>query len=85
VLQERLDVLLRPTGLVDVRTPDAFRCASLLGDDVVRIEGERLVIRSDDPAGLNAHLVDRGVRVVEVGFHRPDLERVVLEAAAGAS
>jgi ABC-type multidrug transport system ATPase subunit len=85
VLQERLDVLLRPTGLVDVRTPDAFRCASLLGDDVVRIEGERLVIRSEDPAGLNAHLIDRGVRVVEVGFHRPDLERVVLEAAAGAS
>ena len=24
VLQQRLDVLLRPTGLVDVRTPDAF-------------------------------------------------------------
>ena len=24
VLQERLDVLLRPTGLVEVRTPDAF-------------------------------------------------------------
>ena len=31
VLQERLDVLLRPTGLVAVRTPDAFRCADLLG------------------------------------------------------
>jgi ABC-2 type transport system ATP-binding protein len=85
VLQERLDVLLRPTGLVDVRTPDAFRCASLLGDDVVLVEGERLVVRSDDPAGLNAHLVGRGVRVVEVGFQRRDLERVVLEAAAGAS
>ena len=85
VLQERLDVLLRPTGLVDVRTPDAFRCASLLGDDVVLVEGERLVVRSDDPAGLNAHLVGRGVRVVEVGFHRRDLERVVLEAAAEAS
>jgi ABC-type multidrug transport system ATPase subunit len=85
VLQERLDVLLRPTGLVDVRTPDAFRCASLLGDDVVLVEGERLVVRSDDPAGLNAHLVGQGVPVVEVGIHRRDLERVVLEAAAGAA
>jgi ABC-2 type transport system ATP-binding protein len=85
VLQDRLDVLLRPTGLVDVRTPDAFSCALLLGDDVVLVEGERLVVRSDDPAGLNAHLVGRGVRVEEVGIHRRDLERVVLEAAAGAS
>jgi ABC-type multidrug transport system ATPase subunit len=85
VLQERLDVLLRPTGLVAVRTPDAFRCASLLGDAVVVVEGERLLVRSEDPAGLNAHLVGQGVRVVEVGFHRRDLERVVLEAGAGAA
>lgn len=84
VLQEQLDVLLRPTGLVAVRTPDAFRCASVLGDAVVLVEGERLLVRSDDPAGLNAHLVGQGIRVVEVGFHRRDLERVVLEAGAGA-
>ena len=84
VLQEQLDVLLRPTGLVAVRTPDAFRCASVLGDAVVHVEGERLLVRSDDPAGLNAHLVGQGIRVVEVGFHRRDLERVVLEAGARA-
>ncbi|HKH56660.1 MAG TPA: AAA family ATPase, partial [Propionibacteriaceae bacterium] len=84
VLQEQLDVLLRPTGLVAVRTPDAFRCASVLGDAVVLVEGERLLVRSDDPAGLNAHLVGHGIRVVEVGFHRRDLERVVLEAGARA-
>jgi ABC-type multidrug transport system ATPase subunit len=82
VLQERLDVLLRPTGLVEVRTPDSFRCASLLGDAVVLVEGERLLVRSDDPAELNAHLVGHGVRVVEVGLHRRELERVVLEAGA---
>lgn len=82
VLQERLDVLLRPTGLVAVRTPDAFSCASLLGEAVVLVEGERLLVRSEDPAGLNAHLVGHGVRVVEIGFHRRDLEQVVLEAGA---
>jgi ABC-2 type transport system ATP-binding protein len=82
VLQERLDVLLRPTGLVAVRTPDAFRCASLLGEAVVLVEGERLLVRSEDPAGLNAQLVGHGVRVVEIGFHRRDLEQVVLEAGA---
>ena len=84
VLQEQLDVLLRPTGLVAVRTPDAFSCASVLGEAVVHVEGERLLVRSDDPAGLNAHLVGHGIRVVEVGFHRRDLERVVLEAGARA-
>jgi ABC-type multidrug transport system ATPase subunit len=82
VLQERLDVLLRPTGLVAVRTPDSFHCASLLGDAVVLVEGERLLITSDDPARLNAYLVAEGVRVIEIGFHRRELEHVVLEAGA---
>jgi ABC-type multidrug transport system ATPase subunit len=84
VLQERLDVLLRPTGLVALRTPDAYRCATLLGDAVELVEGERLLIRSDDPAGLNAYLVGQGVRVVELGPFRRDLERVVLEAGGTA-
>ena len=35
VLQDRLDILLRPTGLVEVRTPDAAAAASLLGAAVV--------------------------------------------------
>ena len=82
VLQERLDVLLRPTGLIAVRTPDAFRCADLLGAAVVLVEGERVLVRADDSAGLNAYLVGRGVRVAEIGPYRRDLERVVLEAGA---
>jgi ABC-type multidrug transport system ATPase subunit len=82
VLQERLDVLLRPTGLVSIRTPDSFRCASLLGAAVVRVEGEDLLVRSDDPAALNAYLVAEGLRVVEFGFHRRELEQVVLAAGA---
>ena len=80
VLQEELDALLRPTGLVEIRTPDAFRCASLLGSAVVSVEGQRLLVSADDPAALNAHLVGQGVRVAEVGPYRRDLERVVLDA-----
>lgn len=83
VLQEQLDVLLQPTGLVSVRTPDSFRSASLLGDAVQRVEGERLLVRADDSAALNAHLVGHGVRVSEVGPYRRNLERVVLEAGSG--
>ncbi len=80
VLQEQLDVLLSPTGLVSVRTPDAYRTASLLGDAVELVEGERLLVRADDPARLNAQLVADGVRVAELAPHRRDLERIVLEA-----
>ena len=82
VLQERLEVLLRPTGLVALRTPDIARCVTLLGSAVVSKDTDLLLVRSDDPAGLNAHLVRYGVRVLEVGPYRRDLERVVLEAAA---
>jgi ABC-2 type transport system ATP-binding protein len=80
VLQERLDALLRPTGLVELRTPDLARCVTLLGSAVVSKDTDRLLVRSDDPAGLNAHLVGSGVRVLEVGPYRRDLEQVVLEA-----
>jgi ABC-type multidrug transport system ATPase subunit len=80
VLQEELETLLRPTGLVEVRTPDAFRCASLLGDAVVSVEGQRLLVGADDPAALNAYLVGEGVRVAEVGPYRRELEQVVLDA-----
>ncbi len=83
VLQEQLDVLLRPTGLVAVRTADPSRCAVLLGDAVEVVEGDRLLVRADDPAALNAYLVGQGVRVAEVGPYRRDLEQVVLEAGSG--
>ena len=80
VLQDRLDVLLRPTGLVAVRTLDMSLAGSLLGSAVVLAEDDRLLVRSDDPAGLNAYLVGERVRVVEVGPYRRDLEHVVLDA-----
>ena len=84
VLQERLDVLLHPNGLVAVRTPDRDRAAELLGPSAVLTDGDRLLVRADDSAALNAYLVQEGVRVTEVGPHRRDLEQVVLEAVRAA-
>ena len=85
VLQERLDVLLRPTGLVEVRTPDPLGCRALLGDDVVAVQGQRLLVRADDSARLNSHLVGSGVRVAAIAPYVRDLEQVVLEASTPAS
>ena len=82
VLQEQLDVLLRPTGLVALRTPDVARCTSLLGGMVEDVEGDRLLVRAADAAALNAYLVGEEIRVAEIGPHRRDLERLVLEAGS---
>jgi ABC-2 type transport system ATP-binding protein len=82
VLQEQLEVLLRPTGLVALRSPDAARCASLLGGMVEHVADDRLLVRAADPAALNAYLVGEGIRLTEVGPYRRDLEHVVLEAGA---
>jgi ABC-2 type transport system ATP-binding protein len=84
ILQEHLDTLLQPTGLAAVRTPDVRRCTGLLGGYVVSVDGDRLLIRAEDPARLNAYLVGEGIRVDEIGPHRRTLEQVVLEAEAQA-
>ncbi len=81
VLQEQLDVLLRPTGLVAVRTPDLERCRALLGGMVTAVEQDRLLVQAADPAALNAYLVGEGIAVAEIGPYRRDLEQLVLEAA----
>ena len=65
-----------------MRTPDAVRCAVAAGRRrSSAVDGDRLLVRADDPAALNAYLVGQGVRVAEIGPHRRDLEQVVLEAA----
>jgi ABC-type multidrug transport system ATPase subunit len=84
ILQKPMDTLLQPTGLVAVRTPDISRSAELLGPVVVSVEGEHLLVRADDAAGLNAYLVGEGVRVDEIGPYRRALEEIILEAEAGA-
>jgi ABC-type multidrug transport system ATPase subunit len=84
ILQEQLETLLRPTGLVAIQTPDADRCQALVGAPVVSVEGDRLLVRAKDPARLNAYLVGEGVRVEEIGPYRRSLEEIVLEAEARA-
>ena len=51
---------------------------------VSSIDGQRVVVRGDDPAEINARLVGAGVPVTGLALERPTLEAVVL-AAAGAS
>jgi ABC-type multidrug transport system ATPase subunit len=80
ILQEQLDTLLQPSGLVAVRTPDANRCTALLGAYIVSATGDRLLVRGQDPAQLNAYLVGAGVRVDEIGPYRRTLEQIVLDA-----
>ena len=86
VLQDELaDAARRPPAGSCVRTPDADRGAALLDGRVERRrDGERLVVRGDDPAELNALLVGAGVRVAELAAGAADLEQVVL-AATGPS
>ena len=84
IVQEQLDTLLQPTGLVAVRTPDADRCTELLGAVVASVTDDKLLVRADDPARLNAYLVGEGIRVDEIGPYRRTLEEIVLEAEAQA-
>jgi ABC-type multidrug transport system ATPase subunit len=84
ILQEQLDTLLRPTGLVAVRTPDIDRCTELLGPTVALQASDQLLVRAEDPARLNAYLVGEGVRVDEIGPYRRSLEEIVLEAEGRA-
>ncbi len=81
VLQERLETLLRPTGLVEVHTPDGAEASRLLGDAVVDLTGRRLLVQAGDAASLNHHLVVSGIRVERLGPYERDLEQVVLEAS----
>ena len=82
VLQERLDTLLRPTGLVEIYSPEAAAAARLVGQASVEVDGERLLVRADDAAQLNAYLVGAGIRVSRLGPYERDLEQVVLEATS---
>jgi ABC-2 type transport system ATP-binding protein len=80
VLQEDLDTLRRPTGCTIVRTPDVTAALALLEGRVQQHDGDRLVVRDQDVAALNAFLVGHGVRVTELGVERRSLEQIVIEA-----
>ncbi|MCW2525415.1 MAG: multidrug transporer ATPase [Pseudonocardiales bacterium] len=80
VLQEQLADLQAPTGNTIVHTPDAELAVDLLDGRVIGRTGDQLVVRSDDPAAVNALLVKAGVRVRELAPQRRSLEQVVLDA-----
>jgi ABC-type multidrug transport system ATPase subunit len=85
VVQERLDVLQRPTGRLEVRTPDVARARSLLDGQVESYDERQLMVRYADAAALNSLLVRQGVRVEMLAPERRTLEDVVLEATEAGS
>jgi ABC-type multidrug transport system ATPase subunit len=84
VLQDQLATLTAPTGATVVYSPEPDRVKALLDGRVVSVAGDRLLVRGDDPAAINARLVGAGVPVTGLALDRPSLEEVVL-AAAGSS
>ena len=85
VLQDQLAAFQAPTGLVEVRTPELHRAATLLGDATQAVHGDVLVVRSDEPAAVNAELVRAGIPVDAIGAQRRTLEAAVLEATSAGS
>ena len=80
VLQDTLAALRAPTGAVVLRTPDPEWAVGLLDGELAERSGDRLVVRTDDPAALNARLVGQGIRITELAAQRRTLEEVVLDA-----
>jgi len=85
VLQDELATLRGPTGRVVLSTSDPERAHALLDGRVESREGDRLVVRHDDPAELNARLVAEDIRVTSLGREHRSLEDVVLEATTTSS
>jgi ABC-type multidrug transport system ATPase subunit len=84
VLQDDLATLTAPTGSTVVHTPTPERVSATLDGRVTAVDGQRVVVRGDDPAEVNARLVAAGIAVTGLALDRPTLEQVVL-AAAGTS
>lgn len=85
VLQDDLPSLQRPTGRVLIKTHDPERAMAALDGHVEHRSGSELVVRSSDPASLNARLVAAGVRVSSLNEQRRTLEDIVLEVTGAGS
>ena len=85
VVQDDLSVLRGPTGRVVLRSPDAGQVASLLDGQVIKRDGDRLIIADADAAAVNAKLVGAGLRVTEIGPERRSLEELVLSVTSSGS
>jgi ABC-2 type transport system ATP-binding protein len=85
VVQDDLANLRAPTGHVVLTTPTPSRVVSLLDGRVSDVSGDRLMVRHDDPGGLNALLVEAGITVTSLLAQRRTLEEVVLDATTTSS
>jgi ABC-2 type transport system ATP-binding protein len=85
VLQDELSALQRLTGRVLVSTRDPERAVAALDGQVERVSGGDLIVRSPDPAALNARLVTAGVQVTSLTEQRRTLEDIVLEVTGAGS
>jgi ABC-type multidrug transport system ATPase subunit len=85
VLQDELATLRAPTGRILLSTSDPERAHAVLDGRVESRDGDRLVVRHDDPAELNARLVAEDIRVTSFGPQHRSLEEVVLEATTTSS
>ena len=84
VLQDQLAALQEPTGRVLISTDDPERAVATLDGLVERRDGADLVVRSPDPAALNARLVAAGVPVRSLAVQRRSLEEIVLDVTGPA-
>jgi ABC-type multidrug transport system ATPase subunit len=85
VLEDDVSGMRAPTGRILVDTPDPAAAAALLDGQLEGRDGERLFVRHTDPAGLNALLVQGGVRVAAINPERRSLEQVVLDVTGAGS
>lgn len=85
VLQDRIATLVAPTGSTVVHSPAPDRVRAALDGRVTAVEGDRMVVRGEDPAEVNALLVGAGIPVTGLALERPTLEQVVLAAAGPSS
>ena len=85
VVQDELAALQAPTGRTEVRTPDVAAAGRLLGPRLEHLDADRLLVRTDDPAKLNAELVEAGLRVRALQPERRTLDETVLAMTSDSS
>jgi ABC-2 type transport system ATP-binding protein len=85
VLEDDLAALRAETGRVLLGTPDAAAAVAVLDGRVEHRDGDKLLVRHDNPAELNALLVAGGVPVTSLQAERRTLEQVVLDVTGAGS
>jgi ABC-2 type transport system ATP-binding protein len=85
VLEGDVSSMRAPTGRILVDTPDSAAAIAVLDGQLEARDGDTLFIRHPDPAGLNALLVQAGIRVASITPERRSLEQVVLDVTGAGS